>query len=565
MGFKGKVSVLRRKDIIWNGMKKNYLIILIFFGLIYILPLGVRPLVTPDETRYAEIPREMMKSGDWTVPRFNGFRYFEKPVMNHWLNGISMLIFGENEFAVRLPSALAAGFLALLLFVFVNSFTRNNLWAFYSSAIFLSFLEVFFVGVFSVTDSLLSLFLCAALIFFFYACREKQYPVKAFYLFIFGVCCGLAFLMKGFLAFAVPVIVIVPFMIWEKRFKELFTLAWIPMAAALLVSLPWCVTVHLREKSFWDYFFWVEHIGRFTSSGSGQHPQPVWFFIPVILAGALPWTIIAPSIISGLGRDIFKTPFTRYAVCWLLFPLLFFSASSGKLATYILPCFPPLAILTASGILNYLDRNSNTKSFNFSVKLLASLMGLAAIALIVSQFSGIELIRLYGKGENSKFILAFSGLALWAIILRMSLKQDFFRKKLALFCIAPLPLMFFFNFIVPGKVLDKKAPGALLTRNIKNIAPDSVIVAYPSVAGAASWYLKRDDIYLLHKPGEFEHGLSYPDSKHRILSIEDFREVVEKGTFGENLILIMEHRDKREMLPPGKFEDSVGEYFFIKY
>ena len=90
-------------------MKKYYIAIIGIFLLLYILPLGIRPIIIPDESRYAEIPREMIASGDWIVPTLNGLKYFEKPVLGYWLNAVSIKLFGENAFAVRFPSAAATG------------------------------------------------------------------------------------------------------------------------------------------------------------------------------------------------------------------------------------------------------------------------------------------------------------------------------------------------------------------------------------------------------------------------------------------------------------------------
>ena len=87
-----------------------------FFLFFYILPLGIRPMVTPDESRYAEIPREMIASGDWIVPTLNGLKYFEKPVLGYWMNAVSIKLFGENAFAVRFPSAAATGISGFILF-----------------------------------------------------------------------------------------------------------------------------------------------------------------------------------------------------------------------------------------------------------------------------------------------------------------------------------------------------------------------------------------------------------------------------------------------------------------
>ena len=108
-------------------MKRHYAVLLLsFFFLAYLLPLGVRELLVPDETRYAEIPREMIAGGDWLVPHLNGLRYFEKPPLGYWVHAGALLLFGENNFAVRLPSALAAGLSALVITLLVSRVCRNK-------------------------------------------------------------------------------------------------------------------------------------------------------------------------------------------------------------------------------------------------------------------------------------------------------------------------------------------------------------------------------------------------------------------------------------------------------
>ena len=100
-----------------NNSRTAIILLVLAYVLIYLLPLGVRPMATPDESRYGEVPREMLQSGDWAVPHLIGLRYFEKPPLGYWLNAISIKIFGENNFAVRLPSALAAGLSAFFIWL----------------------------------------------------------------------------------------------------------------------------------------------------------------------------------------------------------------------------------------------------------------------------------------------------------------------------------------------------------------------------------------------------------------------------------------------------------------
>jgi 4-amino-4-deoxy-L-arabinose transferase len=160
----------------------------------------------PDETRYGAIPLEMISSGNWISPHLNGLRYFEKPPLGYWLNAISILSFGENEFAVRLPSALSVGLSALLILLLVRRFCPDEEWAGpIATLIFLTTLEIPVVGTFAVLDSMFAAALTLTMTCFFVAAQAKRDSShRMWFLVMAGVGCGLAFLTKGFLALVVP-------------------------------------------------------------------------------------------------------------------------------------------------------------------------------------------------------------------------------------------------------------------------------------------------------------------------------------------------------------------------
>jgi 4-amino-4-deoxy-L-arabinose transferase len=249
--------------------RRHVLLLLLFFLLAYILPLGARSLFVPDETRYAEIPREMIAGGNWVVPHLDGARYFEKPVLGYWVHAGSLLLFGQNNFAVRLPSALAVGLSAWLLYVLVCRMGRkenreNRRLAILAALIYLSCSEVFVVGNVALLDSLFAFFLTATISALFFASEaEPRSSRTTAFLLLAGVSCGLAFLTKGFLAIAVPVLAVAPYLVWQRRYADLFRLSWLPVLIAILVALPWAILIQLKAPDFWRYFFWNEHIRRF--------------------------------------------------------------------------------------------------------------------------------------------------------------------------------------------------------------------------------------------------------------------------------------------------------------
>jgi len=550
-------------------MKKYSVAVIALFLILYILPLGVRPISIPDESRYAEIPREMIASGEWVVPYLNGLRYFEKPVLGYWLNAVSITLFGENAFSIRLTPALATGISALMVFFLLRKFGGGSQTGMLGAAAYLTCLLVFALGIINILDSMLSMFLTGAMVSFFFAYKEERFSKKIAFLALFGFFCGLAFLIKGFLAFAVPLVTIVPFMLWERRFKELIKISWVPILTILIVALPWCIMVHLRESDFWNYFFWTEHIKRFISPIPGQHPKPFWYFFPLLAGGALPWIFLIPAVFSGAkGVVRSEDSLVRFVICWFLFPFLFFSACSGKLIPYILPCFPPLVIIISIGLVNYFERGKQ-KTFSICAVFFAVVTGGAAVALVASQTTDLVEFRAYSRPETWKWVVAATGLLIWSSACFISAMGSDSKKKLALYAIAPLMLLFSVHFILPDQVMEERAPGELLSRSRDMVNADTMVVSDEYLVHAVCWFYRRDNIYLLEKGGELRYGLDRDASiPSRLLTIKEFREIISRNYRKHRIILITEEKRYRQwmsLLPKPEFEDSDNGFVFLRF
>ena len=534
------------------------------FIVLYILPLGIRPLVIPDEARYGEIPREMLVSGDWIVPHLDGMRYFEKPVLGYWLNAVSIRLLGENAFAIRLPSAIAAGLTAWLLFLWSRRFSDDEITPLFGTAVFLLSFEVLAIGTFAVLDSFLSLFITAAVVAFYFAHQQETPGKRALWLVLAGIACGLAFLTKGFLALVIPVLVIVPFSLWQGQFKTLLKRAWIILVPAVLVVLPWAVMIHRREPDFWHYFFWVEHVNRFISPHGGQHPQPFWFYVPNLLWGALPWTPLIGSIVVGVKHTNWKHPMIRLAICWLVLPFLFFSACSGKLLTYILPCYPPLAFLISVGVLQCL-REEDTEGFVVGARVL--LCG-ACLVLLAVPLALIILPRLTEQVSLWKWAVAVAGLYLWIMMCWAAITRKEIHKKLLFYCAGPVLLMFSWPLIIPAALSTEKMPGMFLSSHAAKVSGDSVLVTENALAAAVCWYYERDDVFIVGGTGEYEYGLNYEDSRHRNVNIEQLSRMISESDETGCVILLArsEYYVKiKDQLPNPSYEEMRDDLVWSEY
>ncbi len=307
---------------------------------LYFYGLGSAGLIGPDEPRYASIGREMALSGDWVTPRLWGQPWFEKPPLLYWMTGAGFRLGLGTELAPRLPVALlSVAFLVFFWRILERQFGELAAWcgAFILGTCGL-WIGFSYVGA---TDLPMAVMLSASMLLMLAWLRSKNPRL----LIAAGALMGLAALAKGLLplALAAPA---APFL-WlasgpRQGGPSRARMAALGFAPFLLVALPWYILCYSRNGvPFLREFFWRQHFERFTSTVL-QHTQPWWFYIPVFLAGFLPWT---PLLFLAFRRTILKDRRRLFLLAWMLFGLVFLSASVNKLPGYVLALLPPAAAL----------------------------------------------------------------------------------------------------------------------------------------------------------------------------------------------------------------------------
>jgi len=317
--------------------------VLLATACLYLQGLGRGPLLEPDEGRYAEIPREMLVTGDWVVPRLNGVVYAEKPPLVYWLTALGYRVVGVNELGARLVPALS-GVLTVAVVAWFGMHCFGPA-AGSAAAIMLATTPLFFLfSRLAILDVPITLCVTLATMAL-YRVQEgagRRWQVVA------GLAMAAGVLVKGAIAILFPVGIVAAWALLERdgaAFRR--ALSALPIALALLLPLPWFWLMARRVPGFLHFFFVEQHFYRFADGGKiGQHHRP-GVLAGVLFGGALPWSLV---LVAGLAREGIATwraqdrRTERLLDVWTLAVLGFFSLSSVQLVTYICPAFVPLAL-----------------------------------------------------------------------------------------------------------------------------------------------------------------------------------------------------------------------------
>lgn len=334
---------------------------------------GLRPLLLPDEARYAEVAREML-AGDGWVPLLNGLPFFHKPPLTYWIDLGGMRLFGITPFAARMGPALGAWLMGAALWLSLRQ-RQGARTAGIALVVLATSPFVYIGGQYANHDMLVAGTITAAVLCLARAldCRAANTAgvsggtggtggagvtggTGALRWLVAGwAACGLAVLSKGLIGVVLPALIVGPWLLWQRRWRDVFWLLHpLGLAAFAVVALPWMLLMQGRYPGFFDYFIVEQHFRRYATLGFNNQ-QPAWFLIAVLPLLTLPWSAAALPALRRLWPGGARAPappgaggMTGLMVWWVVAVLGFFSLPASKLVGYIMPALAPWCLLLAA-------------------------------------------------------------------------------------------------------------------------------------------------------------------------------------------------------------------------
>jgi len=482
------------------------LLLVIIYGLIWFGTLNYRHLIPSDEGRYAEIAREMLATGDWVTPRYNGYKYFEKPPLQAWATAATFQVFGIGDWQARLWTAIT-GFLTILVVGFTGARIFNARAGWLGALVLASSPMWIIAGHLNSLDMGLSSFLVAALCSLLLAQNSQAKKDCRNWMWACWILMGLATLSKGVIGAAIPAMVFIAYSLstWDwKIWSRLHLFS--GTILFLAITAPWFILVAQRNPEFLEFFFIHEHLQRFTEDAHSR-TGPIYYFVPLLLLGLLPWVLQIPgSIIQAWNERKHYFSSGWLLVCWFVVIFAFFSVSRSKLPGYIIPIFPALALLIGNR-LDLLLGHTNSMALPWKLQVLGfAIFGSIGFFFLseISKQARPDEIEAYA--QYTYWVIAalatliiFSGFAAWQ------------SKRNGIQSIVSFACGFFLCAIIAGtghETLGRAISGIDLVNRVKASIPENVnFYSVRLLDHTVPFYLGRTMI-MVESPDELEFGVN---------------------------------------------------------
>ena len=519
----------------------------------FALFLGNRPFASPDEGRYVEIPREMVTTGDYVTPRLNGVKYFEKPPLFYWTQAATIHLFGVNEWSMRLGCVLFAILGCVGTYLFGRRFYGQKTGL--AACLILAMSPLYYaLSRLIILDMAITTFVTLSLFSFLLTVHTPTGRKRRLWAWAFYSCSALGVLTKGLMALAISGPVILIWALSTGRWKDLWP-AYIPSGTIIFLTIaaPWHILASLQNAEFAYKYFIVEHFLRYTTS-LHMRSQPILFFVPVLLLGFFPWiTFLWNAIRAGLTSQINKQQrdITLFLLIWAGWTFGFFSISNSKLVPYILPCFPPLALILGA-YWNKVHQKENENAARQSVLLFSSFTTLLSMGGLATLWYLPKLIdhKPYLWMDFTALALGFLFLAILALTF---LYYQSVRKALATIPLAALILTISVIRLMPELQQASVKPLAQIIQSLKK--PEDIVGSYKAYFQDLPVYVNQT-ISVIDVMGELEFGCGVEDCSQWMMNEKRFLQL-----WGEKRRLFIVARSRE--INALQLRDPSFQYFLL--
>ncbi len=490
---------------------RDWLLLIGFCGFLLFFGLAHFGLVGADEPRYAQVAREMFDRHDWITPTLGGKPWLEKPVLYYWEAIVAYRFFGVSDWAAFLKRSRPA-------------FALDGALMAASAAGTIGFARA------AATDMpLASMFAIGMLAWYAWYESGSKRHLALFYLFL-----GLGALAKGPIAVFLAMLVIGLFILAKSDHQLIRRTLWIPgILIFCAVTLPWYIAVQLRNPEFFRVFILEHNLARFGTN-LYHHPEPFWYYLPVLLLGLLPWTVFAMAALAGVLRSWskerrrfvhFDDAFSAFLAIWLIAPVVFFSISQSKLPGYILPALPPGILLVSEHLRR---RSAGNQSTSFVVIVIHSIV---AAAIVVPALL-IQFILLQRRLPWNAATMTSCSLALiLAIAMALTLRSHYGLRMLRFVSLVPVILAVTALLRIGAPALDNTLSARPVSQQIRQLQSRPVPIALFLVSRETEYGL---NFYQNQALGRYELS-QVPSGEHLVIAPSGYEKGISKRVPGRRV------------------------------